>query len=61
MLDPVLGLMGLSEYTFFTFHRMREPYVRRLIAKRSLMVLGAFVLIDAALCCLFIFVPGKRL
>ncbi|KAF2100851.1 regulator of G protein signaling superfamily [Rhizodiscina lignyota] len=61
MLDPILGLLGFSEYTFLSFHRMREPYVRKLIAKRSLMVLGAVILIDAALCCLFIFVPGKRL
>lgn len=61
MLDPILGLLSFSEYTFFSFHRMREPYVRSLIAKRSLMVLGVVVLIDAALCCLFIFVPGKRL
>ena len=60
-LDPVLGLIGLSEYTPFNFSRVREPYVRKLLAKRSIMVLAVTVLIDAALLVLFIFVPGKRL
>lgn len=61
MLDPVLGLAGLSEYTFFSFHKIREVYVRKLIAKRSLMVLATALVIDVALCVLFILVPGKRL
>ena len=61
MLDPLLALAGASEYTFFTFFRVREPYVRRLLAKRALTVLAEVVLIDAALCCLFVFVPGRRL
>jgi hypothetical protein len=43
------------------FARIREPYVRRLLNKRSLMVLGITALIDAALIVLFVFVPGKRL
>jgi hypothetical protein len=60
-LDPILALTGLSEYTFFSFYRIREPYVRALLNKRSLMVLMITVLVDAALCLLFIFVPGKRL
>jgi len=61
MLDPILALIGISEYTFMSFNRIREPFVRRLLIKRSWMVLLVVVLIDAALCVLFILVPGKRL
>ncbi|KAM0255695.1 hypothetical protein ACHAQJ_005539 [Trichoderma viride] len=60
-LDPILALIGFSEYTPFNFSRIREPYVRRLLAKRALMVLAVTFLIDAGLCVLFILVPGKRL
>lgn len=34
---------------------------RKLLNKRSLMCLGWIIVIDVALCCLFILVPGKRL
>jgi hypothetical protein len=54
-------LIGLSEYTPFNFSRIREPYVRKLLAKRALVVLAVTVLMDAGLCVLFILVPGKRL
>ncbi|KAG6009153.1 hypothetical protein E4U21_003222 [Claviceps maximensis] len=60
-LDPIMALVGFSEYTPFNFSRIREPYVRQLLAKRALMVLAVTLLIDAALCVLFILVPGKRL
>lgn len=60
-LDPVLALLGFSEYTPFNFSRVREPFVRKLLAKRALVVLGVTILIDAALLVLFILVPGKRL
>ncbi|KAH8813220.1 RGS domain-containing protein [Xylogone sp. PMI_703] len=60
-LDPVIALLGFSEYTFMNFSRIREPFVRRLLIKRALMVLAVTVLIDAALTVLFVFVPGKRL
>ncbi|WDK11468.1 hypothetical protein CGRA01v4_02747 [Colletotrichum graminicola] len=60
-LDPVLALIGLSEYTPFNFSKIREPYVRNLLIKRAVMVLSVTLLIDAALCVLFILVPGKRL
>ncbi|KAG5929485.1 hypothetical protein E4U42_005750 [Claviceps africana] len=60
-LDPIMALVGFSEYTPFNFSRIREPYVRQLLAKRALMVLAITLLIDAALCVLFILVPGKRL
>ncbi|KAI0597376.1 RGS domain-containing protein [Biscogniauxia sp. FL1348] len=60
-LDPIMALLGFTEYTPFNFSRIREPYVRKLLVKRSIMVLTATVLIDAAFCVLFILVPGKRL
>jgi len=28
MMDPVLALLGYSEYTFFSVHRVKEPFVR---------------------------------
>ncbi|KAI1076173.1 RGS domain-containing protein [Whalleya microplaca] len=60
-LDPIMALLGFTEYTPFNFSRIREPYVRKLLIKRSLMVLAITVLVDAALCVLFILAPGKRL
>jgi hypothetical protein len=56
-----MALIGFTEYTTFNFSRIREPYVRKLLIKRSFMVLAVTALIDAALCVLFILVPGKRL
>ncbi|KAF2401953.1 regulator of G protein signaling superfamily [Trichodelitschia bisporula] len=61
MLDPIMALVGYSEYTFFNWTRVREPFVRKLLIKRAWMVLVTVAIIDAALSCLFIFVPGKRL
>ncbi|TVY82318.1 Protein rax1 [Lachnellula suecica] len=60
-LDPLLALIGYSEYTFMSFAKIQEPYVRKLLNKRALMVLAVTILIDAALVVLFVFVPGKRL
>lgn len=60
-LDPVMALLGFSEYTPFNVSRIREPYIRTLLIKRALVVLLVTVLVDAALCVLFILVPGKRL
>ncbi|KAH6657709.1 regulator of G-protein signaling domain-containing protein [Truncatella angustata] len=60
-LDPLMAIAGFSEYTAFSYTRIREPFVRRLLIKRALMVLAVTALIDAALCVLFILVPGKRL
>ncbi|PNS15151.1 hypothetical protein CAC42_8152 [Sphaceloma murrayae] len=61
MLDPLLALAGYSEYTFMTFQRIKEPFVRKLLNKRALMCLGVIFAITAALCLLFILVPGRRL
>ncbi|KAI9682235.1 MAG: Bud site selection protein, Revert to axial protein 1 [Caeruleum heppii] len=60
-LDPIMALLGFSEYTFMSFSRIKEPYVRTLINKRALTVLGMTILTVAALVVLFVFVPGKRL
>ncbi|KAI1202925.1 putative RGS domain protein [Nemania serpens] len=60
-LDPIMALLGLTEYTPFAFVRIREPYVRKLLVKRSITVLAVTVLVDAAISLLFILVPGKRL
>lgn len=60
-IDPVLALAGVSEYTFMNWSRIREPYIRRLLNKRALMVLFFTVLIGVCSIVLFIFVPGKRL
>lgn len=56
-----MALLGLTEYTPFAFVRIREPYVRKLLVKRSITVLAVTVLVDAAISVLFILVPGKRL
>jgi hypothetical protein len=80
MMDPILALVGYSEYTFMNFSQVKEPFVRygcialvasgrihtdlhdrKLLNKRALMCLAWIALVDAALCCLFILVPGKRL
>ncbi|MCJ1295208.1 Bud site selection protein, Revert to axial protein 1 [Xylographa carneopallida] len=60
-IDPILALLGFSEYTFMNWSRIREPFVRRLLNKRASMVLACTVLIGVALIILFIFVPGKAL
>ncbi len=44
-----------------TFTRIREPYVRRLLYKRAVTVLGVIIMITTALILLFVLVPGKRL
>jgi hypothetical protein len=56
-----MALLGLTEYTPFSFVRIREPYVRKLLIKRAITVLAVTVLVDAAILVLFILVPGKRL
>ncbi|KAL8836697.1 MAG: hypothetical protein Q9170_002829 [Blastenia crenularia] len=60
-LDPIIALLGYSEYTFFNFARIEEVYVRKLLRKRALMVLLITILVGVAVICLFIFVPGYRL
>lgn len=61
MLDPVLAYLGFSEYVFMQYYRVREPFVRHLLMRRATMCMAWVAVIDAALCCLFIFVPSTRL
>ncbi|KAL8713384.1 MAG: hypothetical protein Q9220_002583 [cf. Caloplaca sp. 1 TL-2023] len=60
-IDPILALAGFSEYTFVNFSRVTEPYVRKLLTRRALMVLFVTIAIGVCLIILFIFVPGRRL
>ncbi|KAI9759411.1 MAG: Bud site selection protein, Revert to axial protein 1 [Candelina submexicana] len=60
-LDPLLALAGFTEYTFTSFSRIREPYVRVLIHRRAIMELIWIILMATVLVVLFVFVPGKRL
>lgn len=58
-IDPVMALVGYSEYTFMNWSQIQEPYVRRLLNKRATATLFIAIFLAAALCVLFIFVPGK--
>ncbi|KAI5785941.1 RGS domain-containing protein [Geopyxis carbonaria] len=60
-LDPILGILGISEYTFMNFMKVKEPYIRRLLIKRSAWILGLTVIIVVILVCIYTFVPGRRL
>lgn len=60
-LDPILVLLGYSEIAPHNLIRIREPYVRRVLLRRSLYTLVVGILLSAGLVCLFTFVPGKRL
>lgn len=60
-LDPVMALLGISEYTWMHFMRVKEPYVRKLLAQRAIWILLLTIVIVAALVVLFALVPGKRL
>lgn len=59
-LDPVMAWLGYSEYTFLNFAKIREPFVHKLLKKRSNMAFLFFAVMAAALCLLFILVPGTN-
>lgn len=44
-LDPIMGILGISEYSFLSFMKVREPYVKKLLIKRSLWILALTVVI----------------
>lgn len=44
-----------------TWSRIREPFVRKLLNKRTIMVFAATLAVAVPLVIIFIFVPGKRL
>lgn len=60
-LDPILAMLGISESTFFSFVRIKEPYVKSLLFKRSLWVLFISVLTAGILTIIFSCVPSTRI
>jgi hypothetical protein len=60
-IDPVMAFLGYSEYTFMNWAPIREPYVRKLLNKRSTATTSIGFFVAAALSILFIFVPGTML
>lgn len=41
--------------------RVREGYVRRLLAWRAVWIEGVCIVLTAVFTCIFVFVPGHRL
>ncbi|CAO1619034.1 unnamed protein product [Sympodiomycopsis kandeliae] len=60
-LDPILVVLNRSETTPFRMIQVREPYVKKLLIQRAIGMLFVTAILTAALCVLFIFVPGHRL
>ncbi|RMZ89399.1 hypothetical protein DV736_g3368, partial [Chaetothyriales sp. CBS 134916] len=60
-LDIVAAYLGLSEYTFMNWSRIREPYVQKLLVTRASMTTILFTIVAVGLCLLFILVPGTHL
>ncbi|RJE17120.1 RGS domain protein Rax1 [Aspergillus sclerotialis] len=56
-----MAFLGYSEYTFMNWAPIREPYVRKLLNKRSTATTSIGFFVAAALSILFIFVPGTML
>jgi hypothetical protein len=60
-LSPLLALFQRSETSPFRTMRVREGYVRKLLAMRAAWIEAVCVVLTAVLACIFIFVPGHRL
>lgn len=60
-LDPIMAIAGYSEAVSKRLIRIREPYVRQLLVKRSLYVLSVIILVAAVFVIIFALVPGDRL
>ncbi|KAK9447310.1 RGS domain-containing protein [Limtongia smithiae] len=60
-LDPILVFFGFGEQTYFHFARIKEPYIKALLVRRAIWVMGLIVLLIVCLCVLFGLVPGRRL
>lgn len=60
-LDVLMALIGLSERDGGGIMSIKHPYVRRLLQKRALFVASYILIASAAMCVLFILVPGHRL
>ncbi|ANB11504.1 Rax1p [Sugiyamaella lignohabitans] len=60
-LDPLMALAGFSEASARSVVRIKEPYVRQLLTKRSLYVLCVLIIVTACFVLIFALVPGHRL
>lgn len=60
-LDPIMAILGYSETGPGKMIRIKEPYVRSLLVKRSIYVLVVIIIVTACFVVLFALVPGKRL
>lgn len=60
-LDPLLALAKLGEQDGGGLIKVQEKFVWKMLRKRGTFVLVSTVLLSAAFCVLFIFVPGHRL
>lgn len=60
-LDPLLAMSGISESTFCRFIRIKEPYVKSLLFRRSLWVLFLSLVTAGILTIIFSTVPSTRL
>lgn len=60
-LDPILVIIGLSETTFLSYMRIREPYVKKLLLKRALWVLLLVGTTTITISLLLSLVPTYRL
>ncbi|KUJ24148.1 putative RGS domain protein [Mollisia scopiformis] len=61
VMDPLLAFLGYSEYEPNKVAKAHEPYVRKLLARRSLSALVWWIVFAAGFSCLFIFVPSHYL
>lgn len=57
-IDIAAAYLGFSEYTFMSWAKIREPFVRKLLLTRASMATLMFAFVAVALSVLFIFVPG---
>lgn len=62
-IDPILCFLGFFETSNSTFGlaKIKEPFVKKLLLKRSLFILLLICLVAAAFSVLFALVPGKHL
>lgn len=63
LIDPILAALKLSESFVYNkrFIRISEPFIHRLLIKRSLWVLFIILVLTACFAVLFSLVPGHRL
>ncbi|KAF2858109.1 regulator of G protein signaling superfamily [Piedraia hortae CBS 480.64] len=61
MTDPLMAFLGYSEYTLGRWHRIQEPFVKKLLKRRAFTCFAWILAFTALLCCIFILVPSTRL